>query len=206
MFDGGIVDQREFVQALVTLCKDKSSGTVFYNLNSGASARLVLNHGEICWVAFGELRGEEAIDEIRLIDDNGRMNFNPSLKLAIGKQSLPTTPEILRAINARSRGHETHNHDLDLGITTSTLETSETIIGKSYDKWEVYTIVEEQSLEYIGPIAKVLCAEYTKSMPAQIGLNDVRKIINAIARDIDDKFKAQQFKDNIKGLLKIDNL
>jgi hypothetical protein len=203
MFDGGILGQREFIRALVTLCKDKSSGTVFYNLNSGVSARLVLNHGEICWVAFGELRGEEAIEEIRLID-SGRMSFNPSLKLAIGKQSLPATPEILRAINSRSHDHETHSHDLDLGSTTSTLDTSETIIGKSYDKREVCKIVGEQSLEFIGPMAKVLCAEYTKSMSAQIGLNDVRKVINAIAQDIDDTHKAQLFKDNVKGILKID--
>jgi hypothetical protein len=199
MFDGGILDHQKFIRALVTLCKDKSSGTVFYNLDSGLSARLVLNHGEICWVAFGELRGEEAIKEIRSIQ-SGRMSFNPSLKLAIGKQSLPTTPDILRAINTRNL-----NHGLDLGSTTSTLETSEVITGKSYDKQEVCKVAEQQSLEFIGPMAKVLCAEYTKSMSARIGLNDVRKLINTIARDIDDTHKARLFKDNVKKILKIDN-
>ncbi|MES9852683.1 MAG: hypothetical protein ABW170_12745 [Candidatus Thiodiazotropha sp. L084R] len=198
MVDGGILDHRKFIKALITLCRDKSSGTVFYNLESGISARMVLNHGVITWVACGELRGEEAVDAIRLID-SGRMSFNPSLKLTIGKQSLPTTPEILREINTRN-----FNSAVTDSFKTSANVPSESIVGNSYNKEDVCRIVVQESIEFIGPIAKVICADYMKSMPSQIGVKNIRNLIDSIALDINDDIKGRVFKDRVRTILKIE--
>ncbi len=203
MVEGGKLDHRQFIKALVTLCRERSSGTVFYNLSSGLSARIVMNRGEISWVAFGEYRGAEAIEEIRLID-NGRMSFNPSLKLTIGTQNLPTTPEILKMIN--TRGHERKSRATP--PTHKSASSSPThgapFSGKVFNKDEVCEIVVRESIEFIGPIAKIVCAEYMKSQPTQIGLSSVRRLIDTMALDIDDEAKGRLFKDRVRALLKLD--
>ncbi|MES9981037.1 MAG: hypothetical protein ABW115_22480 [Candidatus Thiodiazotropha sp. 6PLUC6] len=201
MVDGGILDHRKFIKALITLCRDRSSGTVFYNLESGVSARMVLNQGVITWVACGELRGEEAIDAIRLID-KGRMSFNPSLKLTIGKQRLPTTPEILREINTRDFNSEAI--DQPQKTAASSPDNSRVTTGNSFSREDICKVVVEESIEYIGPIAKVLCADYMKSMPAQIDVRNIRKLIDSMAMDINDEVKGRVFKNRIREILKIE--
>ncbi|MCG8488658.1 MAG: hypothetical protein MI756_14390 [Chromatiales bacterium] len=203
MVDGGILDHRQFIKSLVTLCRERSSGTVFYNLSSGLSARIVLNRGEISWVAFGEYRGTEAIEEIRLID-NGRMSFNPSLKLTIGKQNLPTTPEILKMINTRGHERKSRAKVPNHKSPSSSSINSEPFSGKVFNKEEVCEIVVRESIEFIGPIAKIVCAEYMKSQPAQVSLSSVRQLIDTMVFDIDDEAKGRLFKDRVRALLKLE--
>ncbi|MET0067175.1 MAG: hypothetical protein ABW076_12590 [Candidatus Thiodiazotropha sp.] len=196
MVDGGLLDHRGFIRALVTLCRDKSSGTVFYNLESGASARMVLNQGEICWLAFAELRGVEALRAIREIE-RGRMSFNPLLKLAIGKQVLPTTPEILRAINTR----EAHSFAAEppvIATLENTNSPAEPATGRSFDKQAVCELFSREAMEFLGPIARLLCEDYMKSMPQRISSNEVKKLLNAVAQDIGDEQKVRRFKEGIK--------
>lgn len=201
MVDGGILDHRQFIKELVILCRRKSSGTVFYNLESGLSARMVLNHGEICWVAFAELRGTDAINKIRSID-RGRMSFNPSLKLTIGTQNLPTTPEILKEINTRDSSHRSKLPNQK--TTDSSSEETENFSEHTFNKDDVCEIVVKESIEFIGPIAKLICKDYMKSMPAQISVRDVRKLLDSIVMDINDEVKRRVFKDRVRSSLKIE--
>jgi hypothetical protein len=203
MVDGGNQDHRQFIRALVTLCREKSSGTVFYNLDSGLSARMVLNRGEICWVAYGELRGQEALEDIRLID-KGRMSFNPSLRLTLGKQTLPSTPEILRELNTREFDKQNSHSATDQKRHQSNSNSAQIISGKTFNKEEVCEIVVKESIEFIGPIAKVICAEYMKPLASEINLSSVRKLIDTIFIDINDEAKGKQFKERVKTSLKIE--
>jgi hypothetical protein len=201
MVDGGILDHRQFIKELVILCRRKSSGTVFYNLESGLSARMVLNHGEICWIAFADLRGMDAINEIRSIE-RGRMSFNSSLKLTIGTQNLPTTPEILKEVNTRDSSHRSKTSNQK--ATDSSSVSTESFSGHSFNKDEVCETVVKESIEFIGPIAKLICADYMKSMPEQISARDVRKLLDSIVTDINDEVKRRVFKDRVRNLLKIE--
>ncbi|MET0091379.1 MAG: hypothetical protein ABW068_15405 [Candidatus Thiodiazotropha sp.] len=199
MVDGGLLDHRGFMHALVTLCRDKSSGTVFYNLESGLSARMVLNHGEIYWLAFGELRGVDALQAIREIE-RGRMSFNPLLKLAIGKQELPTTPEILRTINTRE-AHSFSTPPQAIASVTVTATSEETVSGRTFDRELVFEVVSGEAMEFLGPIAKLLCQDYMKSMGVSLSGNEIKKLINAIVQDIGDEEKVRRFKDGVKKRL-----
>ncbi|MCG7973499.1 MAG: hypothetical protein JAZ16_00395 [Candidatus Thiodiazotropha taylori] len=203
MVDGGILDHRQFIKALVTLCRERSSGTVFYNLSSGLSARIVMNRGEISWLAFGEHRGTEAIEEIRLID-SGRMSFNPSLKLTIGKQTLPTTPEILKLINTRSPERKGRSKDSSHKSINSKPINNQAPVDRVFNKNEVCEIVVRESIEFVGPIARIVCDEYMKSQPTQISLNSVHKLIDTMVLDIDDDAKGHLFKGRVNELLQLD--
>ncbi|MCG8067202.1 MAG: hypothetical protein JAY84_05010 [Candidatus Thiodiazotropha taylori] len=203
MVDGGILDHRQFIKALVTLCRERSSGTVFYNLSSGLSARIVMNRGEISWLAFGEHRGAEAIEEIRLID-SGRMSFNPSLKLTIGKQTLPTTPEILKLINTRSPERKGRSKGPSHKPINSKPINNQPPVDRVFNKNEVCEIVVRESIEFVGPIARIVCDEYMKSQPTQISLNSVHKLIDTMVLDIDDDAKGHLFKGRVNELLQLD--
>jgi hypothetical protein len=202
MIDDGILDHRQFIKALVNLCRERSSGTVFYNLSSGLSARIVMNRGEISWVAFGEHRGIDAIEEISLIE-SGRMSFNSSLKLTIGKQDLPTTPEILKKINTRGIEHKRHPKVSQPAAQKTNPTHNASTSGKTFDKNQICEIIVKESIEYIGPIAKIVCADYMKSQPDEISLNSLRKLIDIIVLDINDDTKGYLFKDRVRSLLKI---
>jgi hypothetical protein len=207
MVDGGILDHRQFIRELVTLCRERSSGTVFFNLDSGISARIVINRGEICWMAYGEFRGEEALNAIREIE-NGRMIFNPLLKLSIGEQILPSTPEILRLINSRDYHHHydydfDQTNDQDSGFRSSS-QLIETNSGKYFDKGIVCEVVETEAMEFLGPIAKILCADYVKCMSSELTYHDVRLLINNMARDISSETEIKYFKDRVRRALKIE--
>ncbi|ODB83061.1 hypothetical protein A3194_16320 [Candidatus Thiodiazotropha endoloripes] len=203
MVDGGILDHRQFIKALVTLCRERSSGTVFYNLSSGLSARIVINRGEITWLAYAEHRGVEAIEAIRLID-SGRMSFNPSLKLTIGKQTLPTTPEILKMINTRSHERKNRPNGSAHNTTNSRPINSKATSGKVFNKNDVCEVVIRESIEFIGPIAKIVCDDYMKTQPTQISLNSVHRLIDTMVIDINDEAKGHLFKDRVREMLKLD--
>ncbi|MET0081181.1 MAG: hypothetical protein ABW119_22230 [Candidatus Thiodiazotropha lotti] len=203
MVDGGILDHRQFIKALVTLCREKSSGTVFYNLSSGISARIVMNRGEINWLAFGEQRGTEAIEEIRAID-SGRMSFNPTLKLTIGKQTLPTTPEILKLINTRSHERKSRTKAPTHKSINSKPINNQSPLDRVFNKNEVCEIVVRESIEFVGPIARIVCDEYMKSQSTQISLKSVHRLIDTMVLDIDDEAKGDLFKNRVSQLLRLD--
>ena len=203
MVDGSILHHRQLIRGLLKLCKERASGTVFFNLDNGESARLVLNHGEICWVAFRDLRGEPAIDDIREID-SARLNFNPLLKLAIGEQKLPSTREILKRFT--SGGDET-TPDHDVPIVTDVVSPGPSVVDAGGDRpfhqEQVRRVLENESMEYLGPMAKVLCGDYLKPMPTQLSHAQVRQLIGALVQDIHDERKGQRFMQQVKKVLNI---
>jgi hypothetical protein len=75
--------------------------------------------------------------------------------------------------------------------------------GKTFDKNQICEIIVKESIEYIGTIAKIVCADYMKSQPDEISLNSLRKLIDIIVLDINDDTKGYLFKDRVRSLLKI---
>jgi hypothetical protein len=58
-------------------------------------------------------------------------------------------------------------------------------------------------MEYLGPIAKVLCSDYLKNMPPQLTLGQVRQLISTLKQDINDERKGRQFMMGAERALKI---
>jgi hypothetical protein len=208
MVDGGILRYRQLIRGLVKLCKERASGTVFFNLDNGESARLVLNRGEICWVAFGNLRGEPAIDSIHTID-TGRLYFNPNLKLSIGEQKLPSTRQILKRFTSRSDAlaPDQDEPDRDVPIVTDVVSAGPSAVDAGGDRpfqlERVRLALENESMEYLGPMAKVLCHDYLKPMPTQLSHTQVRQLISALVQDIHDERKGERFIERVKKALNI---
>jgi hypothetical protein len=184
MLSRRILSYQEFVRALVSLCRDKSSGTLFYNLKNELCARIVLIEGEIKWVAFNGFTGEKAIAAIRNID-SGRLNFNPKLQLMIGNQHLPSTLTILREIKKKS------NREHIQGLLLNDEKVS-SIIG-SNDSYKMQSnnnackIIEEGGLDNFCPIVKFLSTNHKKLISPQLSQTQICQVIDSIVKSINDK-------------------
>ncbi len=203
MVVNGTLNHRQLIDELVRHCKEGVSGTIFFNLLSGESARIVLNRGAIRWVAYQQSRGIEAIEEIGEITE-ARFNFNPLLKLAIGEQQLPPTIKILKQLY---KHNNTAKPEDDLPIVTDMVSPPYTQVEingeKHFSKDQVRMALEEEVMEYLGPIAKVLCADYLKNMPPQLNLTQVRQLISILKQDINDDRKGRLFMTGVERALKI---
>lgn len=201
MVGEAIMSPRQLIRALVKLCKEKASGTVFLNVDDSHSARLVLNHGVICWIAYDNLRGEAAIDAISEID-TARLNFNPILKLAIGEQELPTTAEVLKRLDR----HGSDEQDQSVPIVTdvvSPLPPTDMGGDRPFNQERVRQVLERESMEYLGPMARLLCGDYMKSLRPHLSHAEVRQVISALLQDINDEQKGQRFMERVKRELGI---
>ncbi len=201
MVGEGIMNHQQLIRELIKLCRDKSSGTLFINVEDGNSARLVLNQGEICWAAFKEMRGETAIDAISEIGA-ARMKFNPILKLAIGEQQLPSTPEVLKRLNS----HTDNGADELVPTITDVVQPTPTVDAggdRPFKMEKVRSVLERESMEYLGPMARLLCGDYLKSLPADLSLVQVRHVINSLVQDINDDEKGQRFMQRVRKELGI---
>ena len=204
MVEGGILSQRQLLRSLVNLCKEKASGTLFFNLDTGVSARLVLNRGSIRWVAYSDLRGEPAIDAIKEIA-TARMSFNPNLKLVIGDQGLPATAEIIKRLDpGRSRGvPEAAIPVVTEAVSIDPPAAVEAGADRPFELESVRRVLEQESMEYLGPMARILCADYLKSMPSHLSHAQVRQLIGSLMQDINNTHKRQEFEARVKRVLKI---
>lgn len=204
MVEGGILSQRQLIRSLVKLCKERASGTLFFNLNTGVSARLVLNRGSIRWVAYSDLRGLAAIDAIREIE-TARMSFNPNLKLVIGEQDLPSTSEIITQLDNKRRSDPTEQEEIPLITEAVPISPPlmEATADRPFELERVRSVLEQESMEYLGPMARVLCADYLKSMPSYLSHAQVRQVIGALAQDINNERKGQDFAARVKRILNI---
>jgi hypothetical protein len=197
------MNHRQLIDKLVKHCKERASGTIFFNLPAGQSARLVLKKGVIHWAAYERLRGTKAIESIREIDQ-ARFNFNPSLKLAIGDQQLPPTSDILKRLYKHNNKAATED-DLPFtyeGYSSANILTN--VNGEDHLGLErVRQVLEEEAMEYLGPMGKVLCADYLKSMPSHLSAIQVRQVMTSLKQDINDVRKGELFMARVKKELSI---
>jgi hypothetical protein len=203
MVDNRAMNYRQLIDELTKHCKEKVSGTIFFNLKSGQSARLVLSQGVIHWIAYEKLRGRKAVESIREIDQ-AHFNFNPLLKLAIGEQQLPPTIDILKRLYKHNNNPTTVP---DLPLENERLSSSNPQIDlnreRLFDQDRVRSILEEEALEYLGPMTRVLCTDYLKAMPPLLNLSQVRQLITALKKDINDHKKGALFLIRVKKALKV---
>ncbi len=202
MVDTEVMSHRQLIGELVKHCKARSSGTAFFNLVRGESARIVLNQGVIRWIAYDQLRGEEAIGAIAAISE-ARFNFNPLLKLAIGEQQLPSTTRLLKRLS-RGEGNASPEHVVPIVSDIVSTQDSEGEINgyRPYAHDQVRAALEKEALEFLGPMAKILCAEYMKTKPKALSHEDVQNVIRCLMQDISDDVKRQSFASRAKRALK----
>ena len=62
---------------------------------------------------------------------------------------------------------------------------------------KVREAIESEAVEYLGPLASVLCEEYFSRYSAGGRLIDIAKVINSLVDDIGDLRRGEEFRDRV---------
>lgn len=170
------------------LCAAKRTGTMFITTIDNHSARFALREGEIVSLGFGLKRGIEAIPLLRKIA-GGRFTFSAEI-LATGETgTLPSTSELLDRLAEGAT---------PLASPPSPPAPAQPDPARLQ---RVQQLIEPVLAEYIGPMAAIICREYVLGASNLSQPDELRDLIEAIAKEIRDPAKEAQFKQQVLARL-----
>jgi hypothetical protein len=171
----------ELMDALQSLCMQRSTGTLFIATPDNHFGRIVLKGGDIISLIFGTKSGMAALPFIRAIR-TGKFTFTQGHTPADGTENLPPAPELLRRLNAGAT---------PVGATTRS-PVDQKLLG------QVYRIVEGELVEFVGPIANLVCSEHKGKFGPITQEKELRALLESIGREIGDPLKARQFIERVR--------
>lgn len=187
-----LLSYRELMLTLQKLCKDQQSGVMVINSDSGNIAKLTLDQGAIFDVSFGNTSGTSALLLIK--------------KISQGKASF----------FKRAQGNAARHIDL------STEEIFQILIGTLLQpsttpavqkNTPVQTALEEQMLTIeaylaaiVGPVSRVLYADYKDEVQQLFDLNALNLLIEKIAQQVLMGEQQIVFKHNIDEFIQCNHL
>ena len=172
----------ELLQALKSLCIQRSTGTMFIATPDNHFGRIVIKGGEVIALIFGTKSGESAIPFIRAIK-TGKFKFSQGQAQADGSGTLPPSPVLLSRLSA--------------GVPASGPATQAAINKNMLG--QVYRVVEGELVEFVGPIASLVCSEHKEKFGAITQASELSVVLESIAREIGDPGKARHFMERVWG-------
>ena len=170
----------ELMQALKSLCIQRSTGTIFIATPDNHFGRIVLKGGEIISLIFGTKSGESAIPFIRAIKA-GKFKFSQGHAHADGNENLPPSPVLLNRLSA----------GVPASGPAARAAVNKNMLG------QVYRIVEGELVEIIGPIANLVCSEHKEKFGTITQAGELSVMLESIAREIGDAGKARHFMERV---------
>jgi hypothetical protein len=162
------------------LCKDRRIGTLFVATASNKSASFTLLAGEIVGISLRTLRGRDALLLIKTIGTS-RYSFADG-KVADTDPDLPPTAEILEFISTPP------------SAPPLSAPPAPAPRQSRFNVDRVQLLLEAELVEYLGPMAKVICREHVNKAGVLTGSADLRRLIDGLAREIGDPVKEERFK------------
>jgi hypothetical protein len=168
-------------EKIKTLNKNKATGTLFAVTKKNNSLQILFNEGEIEIITFKNEQGREALEKIALI--NGiqfkfMKDFIPKKK----KVELPDTSEIISIIGKFVGNHENEN---------DTKKDNPLFTEEQFDA------VKNILIDYVGPMATLLCEEYCNTN------YDINELIKKLAEEIPYEEQAIDFMEKCKKTLNL---
>lgn len=171
----------ELMQALKNHCLQRSTGTLFIATPDNHFGRIVLKGGEIISLIFGTKSGEAAIPFIRAIK-TGKFRFSQGQTPTDGAEDLPPNPELLCRLDTGAT---------PVGTTAQHPPVDRMALGHTY------RIVEGELVEFVGPIANLVCSEHKAKFGTITHEKELNALLESIGREIGDPAKARQFIDRV---------
>lgn len=179
------IENRELVKKIIELCQQQASGTIFIATADNHLAKVALIEGEIVCASLHRLNGLDAIRALAGLP-SGVFGFNPDLQLVTQKQALPDTDSLLQILQSGV----VYSRQYD---AASSHQESENLPAKS----EIMKVLVEESTEYLGPMASIICQEYFQEFPAPMTLGNIQHVIRQLERDISNAEKAETFRSTV---------
>ena len=184
--DGVYLPMPELLARLRRLCGESASGTVFIATPENRSARIALRDGAIVGLNYRAKRGMASVEMIREIG-SGRIGFSEDLLEAAGAdQDLPATPVLLSLL------------DPGRGPRAAAPDPARPAALASVDLGLARQAMEQELIEYLGPVAGFACAEAFARLPVDVGLDD---LIAIIGRILEEGGEARHTDEVVQGFL-----
>jgi hypothetical protein len=158
---------KQLIDQLQRFCVEKKTGTVLIATEDNQLARILLENGDITFLAFGQKQAQDAVALIREIK-TGRVKFSEGQVGSSGKQVLPPTREMLQAL-----------------------------AGTRATPAAALKIIENELIDILGPMGSIICAEHLKKIGDLTQASALTDFINAVAREIKDPTKTRRFKEDV---------
>ncbi len=179
------VNNRELAAEITRLCRAGASGTVFLATGESHQARLVLQQGRIVCAHLGRDEGESAIRAIAALP-SGQFAFNPELQLVSKMQPMPDTETLLQILQAGVIAADR--------VPPAQVEPATAGLPGN---GEIVQVLIEESTEYLGPMALVICQEYLRQCPPTMTEMHIRQVVRQVQQDINDTDKAERFRASV---------
>ncbi len=178
----------DIVLELEKLCDEGKTGVMSVVTPKNKSAQIMLSKGTIVFVYFFNKRGKDALS-LMMEMEAGRFRFQEGA-ITAKPMNLPPTQEILQYLLSGAKPSEVINvRPTTLPEVAAGPASGGTLTLEQRDKLE-YALSK-----YIGPMATIICEDSLD------GVGDVRAAIEALAIEIPNSSKADQFRRDAKQQL-----
>lgn len=182
MIEKKALKNKELMQEIIGLCRQYESGTVFIATADNHLARLVLINGEVEFASMHRLKGIDAIRELASLS-SGLFGFDPDLQLVTQKQDLPDTESLIQILQSGVAYSRQYGQ-------AKPQQNDEQLLPRV----KVMDILVEESTEYLGPMAAIICQDYMQKLTGAINSTDIQQVIRQLEQDINNTEKAQKFR------------
>jgi len=190
-----MINFEEAISRLRQLCAAGSTGTLFLVSNKNHSINFALESGEIVGVMCHGKRGREGLEMMHDIV-TVKYNFKDGLVLPLATPDLPSTKEILSFLDgsviAMPEPLESQAAD-----TVSASRGTPLKIGVE----AAMSTMEEALAQHLGPVAGLVCTEFTKQLQSTPTQETLGVVIDGIAAKIANPRQSDTFKEQMRQAL-----
>jgi len=187
------------LDSLRELVQSGSTGTLFVATNDNHSANFGFEDGEIVAIRCQRFRGIDALDAVLSIQF-GRCRFVPhSAGIHKVSEPLPPTSELLEILEA----NQEIANSLEPQSAPASVPAPQPAATLGLSVSNIQRIVEDEAMEYLGPMAGVVCDEHFEEIPPTSEAA-VLRLLGRISAEINDKKREDEFKTRTLSRLDID--
>jgi len=183
----GLLPHDRLIDELHSLCVAGRSGTMFIITGENHAAQFVLRGGEVVWVTYRLSRGLDALPSMRTFTA-GRYRFQDET-VDRTDPGLPPTPDLLVLLIPE--------HTKAVG-----LPQTESATGTAKAPESLRVLIERELAEFLGPMATLICAEHLAQAGDLDSPKSLARLVEAIAKEIEDPTKEAHFKQQVLSSLK----
>jgi hypothetical protein len=190
-----LLSRREIAGRIRSESSLASTGTLIIRTSDGHVAMLVLEKGTLIFLSCGRLRGAEAVPDFARINA-GTCQFN-HLQLGRPQLGLPPLKELLELLEAGATTQAA------VGGTPppSSFHSATPKPADTYPAEAVISSLAQMLIEYLGPIAPLLCKNLARQAGGLHSAADAEKLLDKLAEEIDDNTQRQRFLANARRSL-----
>jgi hypothetical protein len=162
---------------LQKLCLEKRTGTLSIVTANNWMAQFGLNEGKIVYLSAQNKQGLDGLEILALLENQGVKVSTSRFaegRFAISRSPLPTTDHILGLITGNLTPMDTPDEPRTTRMTDQTK-----------------AIVEQELMEFIGPMAMIVCEEVWNAV------NSLDTALDALSQELPDPSQVVRFRQNV---------